>query len=449
MGTQSRRFLAGLGLTVAAAALAGYAGSRYLASRGDHARSTPAAPSDTTQAHYTCAMHPQILLDHPGNCPICNMRLERSGGADMAGQMDMIQVDQATQQKMGLQLATASVTDMTHAIHAFATIAADDSTTVSVNPKVEGWLRRLYVQGVGQTVRRGQPLYDIYSPELQQRQREYIDLLTRKDGLLGDSMAIVSSNAAMIGSLSKEKFRARERLIAADMGADLVDQLERSRRVQDVVQVRAAHDGVVTTLAMHEGNYVNPMQQILSYADNRSVWAEIALFPDQLEWIHNGDAIVFRSALDKSVQQRARVDTATLQIDPQTRTAKLRVALANPQGAFRPGAFADVDIAAARQPRLSVPRDAVIRTGHGDFVVLAAEHAHFRRARVSTGVENQELVAILSGIQAGDRVAINGQFLLDGAASMQAMQARLDSMAPSPVAAETQHQHPHGREMTP
>jgi len=435
MGKQRNRFLAGLAVSVAVASAAGYGASRYLMPQA--AASAAHGPQmDVSQAQYTCSMHPQILQDHPGTCPICNMNLVKvaqgeHGGHDHAMEAAMIHVDAATQQRMGVQLATASVTDMARSIHAFATIAADDSTTVAVNPKVEGWLRRLYVQGVGQPVRRGQLLYEIYSPELQQRQREYVDLLSRKDGLLGDSMTVVSSNAAMVGSLSKEKFRARDRLIAADIAPELVDQIEKTRRIFDVVPVRAAHDGVVTALAMHEGNYVNPMQQILTYADQSTVWAEVSLFPDQLEWIRNGDALTFRSSLDKSALQQVRVDLSTLQIDPQSRTARLRVALKNPRGAFRPGAFAEVDIRSGQQRALTVPRDAVIRTGHGDFVIVSEANEHFRSVRVTTGVENNDAVAILSGLKEGAKVAVNGQFLLDGAASMQSLQARLDSMAPA------------------
>jgi len=426
MGITRRRLLAGLGLTVAAASLLGYGYGRVLHTPTATSAAKPVA--DTSQAQYTCSMHTHIRQDHGGNCPICNMTLVRVDSGPAQPKNDMVHVDQATQQRMGVQLATATMTPISRSIRAFATIVADESTTVSVNPKVEGFLRRLHVKGVGQPVRRGQVLYEIYSPELQQRQREYIDLLTRKDGLLGDSMAIVSSNSSMVGSLSKEKFRARDRLIAADMSVELVEQLEKTRRVIDTVPVRAARDGVVTLLGMREGNYVNPMQQILAYSDYSEVWAEVALFPDQLEWVRNGDEMVFRSSLDKSVSQSGRANMSTVQIDPATRTAKLRLSLKNPRGAFQPGTFADVDIKSSQQRSLAVPRDAVIRTGHGDFVVVAEPDQHFRSARVKTGVENNELVAILSGLKEGDRVAINGQFLLDGAASMHSLQARLDGM---------------------
>jgi Cu(I)/Ag(I) efflux system membrane fusion protein len=426
MGIKRRGFLAGAGLTLAAVTLLGYEYGR------DQAKPA-AAPMDTSQARYTCPMHPHVVQDKAGTCPICNMNLVRmQDGEASTGHHGMVHVDAATQQNMGVQLAAASMADMNRTVRAYATLSADESTTVAVNPKVEGWLRRVNVQGIGQPVRHGQVLYEIYSPELQQRQREYIDLLSRKDGLLGDSMTIVSSNAAMVGSLSKEKFRARERLLAADLGADLVDQIEKTRRIIDVVPVRAARDGVVTQLGMHEGSYVNPMQQILSYADYDTVWAEVTLFPDQLEWVHNGDTMQFRSGLDKSATQRGKVDLSTLQIDPQTRTGRLRLALKNPRGAFRPGAFADVEILSGRQRSLAVPRDAVIRTGRGDFVVAAAGADHFHRVKVQTGVQTDDLVAITHGLKEGDRVAVNGQFLLDGAATMQSaqpMQASLGKMA--------------------
>lgn len=424
MGVERRQFLRGLAasLGVGALALGAYSASRHFESTEKNA-----APRVDNTVAYTCPMHPQILQDHPGTCPICNMTLVKVANGTLKPHSEMVHVDAAGQQRIGMQLATATVGNISRTVHAFATIAADESKVVSVNPKVEGWLRKVAVQGVGQPIRRGQVIYEIYSPELQQRQREYIDLLTRKDGLLGDSMTVVSSNSSMIGSLAKEKYRARARLLSADMSEDLVNLLEQSRRVQDVVAVRAEHSGLVTALNMHEGNFVNPMQQICAYGGTDSVWAEVSLFPDQLGLIKSGDRVTFRSSVDKTRTERAEVSLNTVQVDPVTRSAKLRLLLKNEGGAFRPGTYAEVDIEAGKQKSLQIPRDAVIRTGHGDFVVIAEAGNHFRRAKVVQGIETADTVAIISGLKAGDRVVANGQFLLDGAASMQSMQARLES----------------------
>lgn len=423
MGIERRKFLRGLVISLGAGSLAlgGY-GAAHFAQAAEKSKAPPGGA-----VMYTCSMHPQILQDHPGNCPICNMKLVKVASKTDQAQSDMVHVDPVAQQQIGVLLSTAAMGDMAHSVRAVANLTADESRVISVNPKVEGWLRKVAIQGVGQPVRQGQVLYEIYSPELQQRQREYIDLLTRKDGLLGDSMTVVSSNSAMVGSLAKEKFRIRARLLAADMSEELIAELEQSRRVQDVVAVRAEHSGLVTALNVHEGNYVNPGQQICTYAGTDTVWAEVSLFPDQLSLIRNGDPITVRSTLDQATAAHARVALDTVQVDPVTRTAKLRFALKNPRGAFRPGTYAEVTIDAAKRQALQIPRDAVIRTGHGDFVVVAEAGNHFRRAKVTRGLENADKVAILAGLAQGDRVVANGQFLLDGAASMQALQARIES----------------------
>lgn len=424
MGIERRQFLRGLAISlgVSGITLGGYGVVKF----AQAAERKKPAPIDG-RVMYTCPMHPQILQDHPGNCPICNMTLVKVASKTASEQSDMVHVNTIAQQQIGVILTTATVSNIAHSVHAFANLTADESKVVSVNPKVEGWLRKVAIQGVGQPIRQGQVLYEIYSPELQQRQREYIDLLTRKDGLLGDSMTVVSSNSAMIGSLAKEKFRARARLLSADMSEELINLLEQSRRVQDVVAVRAEHSGTVTALNVHEGNFVNPMQQICTYAGTETVWAEVSLYPDQLNLVKNGDPITVRSSLDSALIEHARVALNTVQVDPVSRTAKLRFALKNDRGMFRPGTYAEVTIEAAKRKALQIPRDAVIRTGHGDFVVVAEAGNHFRRAKVTRGMESAENVVILAGLSQGDRVVANGQFLLDGAASMQALQARLES----------------------
>lgn len=427
MALSRRNFLSGL-------AAAGAGTAVGLLSYGCTRRKDAAAASGVV---YTCSMHPQIRQDHPGTCPICNMNLTRaedaSGAAPAASQARaaaQVHVPPEQQRRAGVETAVAAHVELARTIGAYATIGYDSSAAVSVNPKVEGWIRRLAVAGIGQPVRRGQVLYEIYSPELQQRQREYIDLLTRKDALLSDaSMTIPGAANAMAGSLAKEKFRNRARLLAADMSEDLVLALERERRVIDVIPVRAARDGIVTAIGAQEGNYVNPMQQVLAYADTSRVWAELTLYPDQVGWIRNGDTVRLRSALDGR-EARARVDLATLQVDAASRTARLRVPLADRKGSFPPGAFAQAEIDTHAQSVLAVPREAVVRAGQGDYVILADAHDHFRRASVVTGIENGESVAIVRGLRAGDRVAVNAQFLLDGALALQAPAMTLAAAEP-------------------
>lgn len=379
-------------------------------------------------ATYTCPMHASVVQHHPGRCPICGMDLVKA--AAPAPGAPLVEVDRATGQRMGVRVAAAEVRALRREVATFATISADDSRTVAVNPKVEGWIRRLYVQGPGQQVRRGQLLYEIYSPELQQRQREYVDLLTRRDGLLEVPMTSSGPNRAMLASLARERFRMRERLLAADMPRALVDRLEQDRRVLEVVPVHAERDGTVQAVTARAGSYVNPMQMVLTYADYRRTWAEITLFPDQLAWIRDGDRVLLSSASDPGATMGARVELANLQVDAASRSARLRVSLDNPHQAFSPGAYADVRVRGEARRALAVPRDALIRTGHGDFVVRADGHGRFRTVPVTVGLQDHELAEIVTGLAAGDQVAVNAQFLLDAAGSMQALAQRQEADQP-------------------
>ncbi len=439
MALSRRSFLAGLFAVSAGTGLAGYHLSRYAVGRFGRM-----AAADTSGAAYTCSMHTHVRQGSPGPCPICGMtmiKVEGGAVATRAGAQDAVHVPPAVQQQIGVQTAVATLAPLAQTIRAYATIGYDSTATVSVNPRVEGWIRRLAVAGVGQPVRRGQLLYEIYSPELQQRQREYLDLLTRKEGMLASaSMEMGAGVNAMTGSLVKEKFRNRARLLAADMNEAQVAELERSRRVIDVVAVYAARDGIVTAVGVQEGNYVNPMQQVLAYADTPRVWAELTLYPDQVGWLKTGDTVRLRSALDGS-ETRARIDLATLQVDGASRTARLRVPLADRHGAFPPGAFADAEIDARAQTVVSVPREAVVKGARGDYVIVAGAQDHFRRVPVTTGIESADAVAITRGLKAGDRVAVNAQFLLDGALALQAPVSVPKPAEPTHEAGHAGHHH--------
>lgn len=398
----------------------------------------PAAATD----QYTCPMHPSIVSNEPGNCPICGMHLVKivRGGSDK--EIAQVHVDAQTQQRMGVQLQAAQRVGMHRAINTFATITQDQTRSVSVSSFVEGWIKRWHVQGVGQKIRKGQVLYEIYSPDLQQRQREYVNILTRRDAMqsskqgmgmtAGKSADMSGPSFVMMRAVAQDRFRARDRLLAAGIPAKVLEQLEEYRKILDVVPIQAMQDGIVTEISAREGSYINPSQPLLVYTDSSQVWAEVTLYPDQVVWLEDGNDVTLTSGLDATTRIQARVDLSTLQIDPASRTAKLRLPISNVGNAFYPGSYAKAAIKADARQVLSVPRDAVIRTGHGQYVVVSEGQDHFRSVPVDTGIENTDLVEIRSGLQPGTRVVVNGQFLLDAAASLQSMQSRLAALSPQP-----------------
>lgn len=382
--------------------------------------------ASAAKKRWVCPMHPQILQDHPGECPMCGMDLVETGAHDHHS--DSLQVDPALQQRLGMRLARVEPRRLTREVHAYGTVGVDEDSVHAVNPKVEGWLGKLHVSTVGQRVAAGQLLYEIYSPDLVQRQREYIELLQRRDRLLDGSAGLYGQTAAAAASLARERIRVREKLAYADVSAATIAEIERTYRTVDRVPVYAPKAGYITRIGAREGAYVTPATPLLALADNATVWIDIALYPDQLEWVQEGDNVEVTFPHSDRPPLHGRLSFALPTIDPVTRTARARLTVKNADRLLRPGAYVDVAIATRPRTELAVPRSAVIRTGRGDRVMLVREGGHFMPVPVLTGIESGDFIEIIDGVQEGAQVAVSGQFLLDAAASLndsvQRMQTR-------------------------
>jgi Cu(I)/Ag(I) efflux system membrane fusion protein len=367
---------------------------------------------------WICPMHSHILQDHEGACPICGMDLVEADAAHDQGAGAGIAVDPALQQRLGVRLATAVQHTLSRELHTYGTVAIDETTLFELSPKVEGWIRKLHVDAVGQPIRAGQILYEIYSPELVQRQREYIELLQRRDRLLESMTEMSGQNAQMAASLARERMRSREKFVNADLDEQTLEALEKGRRVLELVAVRAPKSGFVTRIGAREGAYVTPMVNLLTVADTSRVWVDIALYPDQLAWIREGDEVTATLPHSDRPPLTGRLTFASPLVEAATRTVRARLAVNSAHPGLRPGAWVDVSVAARPQRVLAVPRSAVIRTGKGDRVMLARDGGHFMPVAVETGIENGDFIEIADGLAEGAQVAVNGQFLLDAAASM-------------------------------
>lgn len=397
-----------------------------------HAAAGHAATADEAEEWF-CPMHSHVQSAHEGSCPICGMTLVRNSSPAAASDQDQFQVDPHIQQRMGLVVETVELLDFRPSLRVTAQVIADERRAVSLSPKVEGWIKRLGVSVVGQPVRAGQVLFEIYSPELQQRQRDYIDLLTRRDALLaaksGGMGGAVGNTAPdlMLASIARERFRSRTRLAAADVPEAVLNDLEKVRRVHDVVAVLAEHDGVVTGIGARQGAYVTPAQTVVSYADLSDPWAELSINPELLALIRRDDEVELRSTVDAIAKASARIDTSLAVVDPVSRTARIRVPLPGAGSSFPPGTLLDAQIHLSARKALTLARDAVIHTGHGDFVIITEAAGHFRQAPVRVGAESGERIEVVDGLLPGQQVVINGQFLLSAEASLQASRQRLTS----------------------
>ncbi len=411
------------------------------------AESRVAAPKHKV---FVCPMHSQIVQDHPGTCPICGMSLVESGTSDDHAEAGLMHVDTATQQKMGVTLASARMQTLAREIRTYATVIPDESALHPITPTVDGVLVKLNAAQTGQHIGRGQLLYEIESPELIQLQHEYIDYLIRRQQTLNAAERQREQNRraqentqdtdaagreqlarsiqqsedqirAMLQPMQRDGVRLTTRLKFAGVTEAMLATVAKTGKAFTVVPVKTQQACLVKEIGARPGMVVSAMTPIVTCVDDARVWLEVAVFPDQMSFIRAGDALSVR--LEDGTQIKTTLANISDIVDPTTRTVRARFPVSGRH--LRIGEYASVTIQAAPRQALAVPRSAVMRNGDGDFVMRAMQPGHFMPAQVTTGIETDDQVEIRSGLEAGDTVVVNGQFLLDAAASIADAAQRL------------------------
>lgn len=347
-----------------------------------HGNAPAPAPVDHSAHGHAAALGP---VDHSahGDLP--------AGHAEIA-----IPADQ--QQRVGLALAPAARTALAATVRAAAVVEADERRDAHVHSKLMGTVRRLYVDAVGQRVKKGQPLYAIYSQDLLVAQQEY--LRARK----------FSTDLAAA---------ARERLRLWDIPEDQIQAIEASGVPAEAIIVRAPIAGTVVEKTIVQGHFVEPEMMLYRIVDLSQVWVIAEVYEYELGRVdRDGTARIQIEGLDEPLT--AKVDYVYPTVDPRTRTVKVRMVVPNPAGALRPGNFATVDLPANSGERLTVPEEAVIDTGFRQVVYVAAGPGRFRPVAVEVGRRVGGRAEIRKGLAEGDQVVVSAQFLVDSESRLRA-----------------------------
>lgn len=360
---------------------------------------------------YVCPMHPQIIRDQPGNCPICGMDLVPLEAESTSTETDAppeVRITAQVVNSLGVRTASVERGRLWRAIKTVGYVGYDESKLSHVHLRTDGWIERLNVRSEGERVRRGELLFELYSPTLVNAQEEYLQALG-----VGNQSLIKAS---------------RERLIALGLRGDQVNALHRSRKVVQKVSINAPQDGVVASLNVREGMYVKPATEVLSLADLSSVWLLAEIFEQQAEWVKEGQAADVRLSFLPGQQWEGRVEYIYPSLDPKTRTLRVRLRFDNPQERLKPNMYADVTLyGGPKQDVLYIPREALIRTATEQRVILSLGEGRFRAQEVVAGMESGDFVEISSGLSEGDQVVVSGQFLIDSEASLKASLMRLSN----------------------
>jgi len=394
---------------------------------------------------YVCPMHPNIVRNEPGNCPICGMdlvlkepeqeeaatgekkilywvapmdpnyRRDKPGKSPMG--MDLIpvydegaglsvKISPAVENNMGVRTANAEKDKLWRKVDTVGYVDVDENMISHIHLRTKGWIEKLLVKSDGERVRKGQLLFEVYSPELVNAQEEYLQAL---------------------GTTSRRLINAsKERLIALGVSEQQVTSLNKTRKVTQYVQVYAPQDGIVDKLNVREGMFVMPSVEVMSLADLSSVWILAEVFERQVEWIREGQSAEVTLSYLPGRTWEGKVEYVYPSLNQKTRTLKVRLRFDNPDEKLKPNMFANITIyAGPTEKTIVIPREALIRTGNEERVILAMGKGRYQPRQVIAGIESGDYVEIKSGLSEGDRVVTSGQFLIDSEASLKASLKRM------------------------
>jgi Cu(I)/Ag(I) efflux system membrane fusion protein/cobalt-zinc-cadmium efflux system membrane fusion protein len=337
-----------------------------------------------------------------------------------------VPLDARRRQLIGVRTTTVTRRSMTSTIRAVGVVKADETRLTDVNVKIDGWIRELKVDATGQNVAKAAPLFSLYSPDLLATEREYV-LAVKGGNELRDS--VVPDARARTESLAAS---ARQRLQLWDLPADEIARLEQSLEAHDTVTFRSPADGVVLEKVAMAGMHVTAGQTLYRLGNLGVVWIEADAYEHDLPAIRVGASA--RVTLDAypTAPLTARVVFISPSLQPDTRTAKVRFTVSNPDGRLKPGMYASVELATSSNAALIVPIDAVLDSGREQLVFVANGDGTFVPRHVQVGARWPDAAEILSGVKDGDQVATSAAFFLDSESQLRAgVDAYAEAAAPS------------------
>jgi Cu(I)/Ag(I) efflux system membrane fusion protein len=385
----------------------------------------PAAADETAAEHalkhidplYRCPMHPDVVRNEPGKCPICGMALVKVEPEPSAPSPDapgsQVRISPAVINNLGVRTEAATLAALPRRAQTVGFVSFDDRRVRQVRPRADGWIEGLSVRALGETVSAGQLLFTVYSPMLESAQQEYLDAIR-----IGNDDLVAAS---------------RDRLRALGLDSGTVLRLASSGRASGRVPFHAPVAGVITELAIREGAMVTPDMVAMTITELGSLWVIAEVPESQAGWVTPGTVAELRFPSLPGKKLEGRVQHVYPELNMETRTVRARIVLEQPDAGIRANMLANVTLLGeAGAEVVTIPRNALIRGGAEDRVVLALGEGRFAPRRVVAGAESGERIAILEGLAAGEQVVVAGQFLLDSEANLRAGFGRLGDESVTP-----------------
>lgn len=359
-------------------------------------------------------MAPTIHFDHTGKSPTMDMDLVPKYADEDESNPNIIKVNPAMVQNIGVVIAPAEYRKLTRTINAYGVVAPDEKSISDINTRVSGWIEQLYFDYTGMDVNKGQPMAVIYSPELIAAEQEFLQSVTFAEAS-GNSAAHFPQAGSSTSTLIKS---ARERLAFFGMNDEQVDELQSTGKVLDRVIIHSPSDGVILEKNVFEGQKISAGQTLFRVADLRRVWILADVFRIDMPFLKLGSPATV--AYDNSQSYEGRIDFVYPEVDATARSVKARISLNNPGMAMKVGQYVNAAIhSSVSYNALAVPAQAVINTGLRQVVAVSLGEGRFEIRDVRLGVYADGYYQIISGLQPGEMIVTSGQFLIDSDANLK------------------------------
>jgi membrane fusion protein, copper/silver efflux system len=369
-----------------------------------------------------------------------------------------IEIPLEKQRLIGVKVATASVQPLTKTIRTVGLVEYDQRRLQTINTKLEGWVEKLYVNFTGTYVKKGDPVADIYSPELWATQQEFINVVRWAKGAQARNVRPGTETAGVQGAPNVSSMidrdaqslveAARQRLRLWDIGDAQIARIEESEKPIRTLTIYSPYSGYVLQKNVTQGMRVMAGANLLEVADLSSVWITADIYEFEMPLIKVGDNAIVQLSYLPGRQFSARIDYIYPTLQGETRTVKARFTIPNEGGRLKPQMFTNVELKINLGRKLAVPSDAVINTGVRQIAYVDKGNGYFEPREVVTGVQAENLIEITAGLKAGDKVSSSANFLIDSEAKLRGVEplprqkpGQKQAPAQAPAAPPPVHQH--------
>jgi Cu(I)/Ag(I) efflux system membrane fusion protein len=363
----------------------------------EHSEHNPKQEAEVTT--YTCPMHPQVIQDKPGTCPVCDMDLVKATKSQGDSNDLMLSDSQVKLANITTQKVSVKPVGQTQVVN--ARLAENEDLTEVISSRSAGRIEKLFVKETGRMVKAGEPLYELYSENLLTLQREYL--------LAKEQYETIGKDEPRYESFLKASER---KLLLYGLTKKQVETLAQKKAVQQRITLLAPAGGIVSEIKVNEGQYVDEGAILYRIENISQLWLEAELYPNESSSVKQGDKITVLVNGFESTPLEAKVTFLSPEYRANSQITVIRALIQNPQWRLKPGMQAQVFFTHSSRNAVAIPIDAVIRDGKGTHVYLETGTNTFRPRMVKTGLEDFDQVEITEGLQAGDRIAVTGAYLL-------------------------------------